>query len=181
MPERTQFVTTSDSDRWSVLHPDFSNGTFPHDYHVQVQAGSHVIDLDVASSPGGGYEGGYGSTSIRAALSKDPGLVFVMYPEDFLNRIGKLFGIEDAILGYEELDRHLIVKTNNADRLKGLVANQAVRDELQRLSGFSFKIDKEDEEERGWYLELSLQRAVGGYSELTSILEAFYIVLDTID
>lgn len=159
------------------LSPDFATGLGLHDYHVALHLNGYIINLDISSSPGGNLEGGYESTSIRAALPAHPGFVFVLYPEDFLNRIGKLFGLQDVILGYPEFDKDVIVKTNNPEKLKAILSDADVRQVFQNQSGWALKLDNHEDREEDHYLDLSIQRAVTNLQDLQRILNAFYTVL----
>jgi hypothetical protein len=172
-----QIIAVENTDGiWNGLLPDFSQGTVINDYHITLQVGGHAIDIDISSSPGGNIEGGYETTSIKALVNAVTDFHFVLYPEDFLNRIGKLFGLQDEILGYPEFDHRVIVKTDNVARLKRLLAPPEKREAFQHLSGFSFKLgNNNDDEDR--YLDLSIQRAIIDLNELKKLLSVFYNVL----
>lgn len=163
-------------DIWNQLLPDFSTGIALHDYHVKLEVDGHTIDVDISSSPGGNMEGGYESTSIRAAVPAHPDFVFVIHPEDFLNKIGKLFGMQDVVLGYPEFDRNVIVKTTDAGKAKAMLSDVEVRQVFQTLSGYSLRLDTHEDSE-DHYLDLGVQRAVNDLNELKRLLSAFYTVL----
>ena len=176
MADRQIITVDNTSGIWNGLLPDFSQGTVVNDYHVTLQVGGHDIDIDIASSPGGNVEGGYETTSIKALVNSVTDFHFAIYPEDFLNRIGKLFGLQDEILGYPEFDHRIIVKTDNVARLKRLLAPPEKREIFQQLSGFSFKLGNNQEDEDR-YLELNIQRAITDLNELKRLLSVFYNVL----
>jgi hypothetical protein len=161
----------------NALAPDFATGTGLHDYHVALHLNGYIINLDISSSPGGNVEGGYESTSIRAALPAHPGFVFVLYPEDFLNRLGKLFGLQDVVLGYTEFDKDVIVKTDDPEKLKTILSDADVRQVFQNQSGWALKLDNHEDREEDHYLDLSIQRAITNLPDLQRILNAFYSVL----
>ena len=178
--EERKIVTVNNLDElWNGLLPDFSTGIGLHDFHVTIKSPTHSVDLDIMSSPGGSVEGGYESTSIHAALPAHPGFEFVIHPEDFLNRIGKLFGMEDVVLGYPEFDKNAIVKTNNPEKLKALFSDADDRQVFQSLSGYSFKLDNHEDSE-DHYLDLSIQRAIKDLNELERLLRIFFNVLGSL-
>ncbi len=170
-------ITGDAQEIWQQINTDFISGNDLHNYHVSIQHEDRNIDLDMVSSPGGSEEGGYDVTTLSAALPAHTNFSFAIHPEDFLNKIGKLFGMEDVVLGYPEFDNKVIVKTNNAHRLKRIFAATEVREVFQSLSGYSFKIHKLPEKE-GDYLELMIQRSLINGSELKRVFDAFCHVLD---
>ncbi len=153
---------------------DFASGISLHDYHVICQLGNYIIKLDISSSPGGGAEGGYESTSINTALLSGTDFKFVIYPDDFMITIGKLFGLQDIVLGYPGFDENVVVKTNDAAKLKSVLAREGARKVLQNLSGFALKLESLDD---GLMLHLSIQRALTDINELKQVLAMFYEVL----
>ena len=153
---------------------DFASGISLHDYHVMCQLGKHYIKLDISSSPGGGEEGGYETTSINTALLSETDFRFILYPEDFMITIGKLFGLLDIKLGYPEFDKNVVVKTNDEAKLKSVLEGEGVRKILQNLSGFALKLESHDD---GHMLHLSIQRALTDSNELNQVLAMYYEVL----
>ncbi len=177
MQERKVVSLTSINDLWNSLVPDFSTGTVISDYHVAIEINSQSIFVDISRSPGGNVEGGYESTSIRSLLPAGNGFEFIIYPEDFISRIGKVFGMQDVVLGYAEFDDNLIVKTHQPEKLKALFSSPEIRERIQNLSGFAFKVEEEDE---GNFLEFNMQRALTDLNELKVILELFYSVMNSL-
>ncbi len=162
---------------WHQINSDFIAGNNLHNYQVTIQHENRNIDLDIVSSPGGSAEGGYDVTTLSSELPAHANFYFAIHPEDFLNKIGKLFGMEDVVLGYPEFDNNVIVKTNNAHRLKRIFAAPEIREVFQSLSGYSFRIHKHDKKE-GDYLELMVQRSLTNAAELKRVFDAFCHVLD---
>ena len=179
MEERRILNLNSVDDLWNELLPDFSSGTVVNNYHVTLKLNGHSINLDISSSPGGNAEGGYESTNINAPLPAHPNFSFVIFPEDFLNRLGKIFGMQDVVLGYPEFDNRIIVKTNNPEKLTSVFSEKEVRLVFQSLSGFSLKLDSNDETEEH-FLELSIQRAIREFNELKQVLTAYTSVLSQV-
>ena len=160
------------------ISPDFATGVSLHDYHITSRLGNHLLKLDIVSSPGGGEEGGYESTSISSSVVSGTDFNFVLYPEDFLISISKLFGLKDIVLGYPEFDSNVVVKTNNAARLKAVLAGEGARKILQNMSGFALKLESNEE---GHVLHLSIQRALTDIKELNQVLAMFYEVLTQVE
>lgn len=164
---------------WSQIASDFSSGGF-HDYHVNLEYEGCHIELNISSSPGGSEEGGYENTTILSPLQNNGDFTFEIHPEDFLNKLGKLFGGQDIITGYPEFDDNLIVKTNNPEKLKHVLSDQSVRSVFQNLSGFTLHIDLHKEKQTD-YLHLIMQRAVGDVNQLKQFIDAFIKVRRAIE
>jgi len=178
--EQTKNITGKDAeDVWQQINADFARGVDLHDYHVAINQGDKKISLDITSSPGGSEEGGYDVTTLTAELPSHTNFRFDIHPEDFLNRIGKMLGSQDVIIGYPEFDKNVIVKTNDEQKFKKIFANSELREVFQSLSGFSFKIDPH-EEKHGDYLQLYIQRAITSSAHLHKILRVFSYVLENI-
>ena len=180
MEQRRRIAANDTQEIWNAIHNDFNSGESLHDYHVVVNYNSHDVELDIVSSPGGSAEGGYDTTRLTTHLAGNRGFHFAIHPEDFLYKIGKLFGMEDIQTGYPEFDKNVIVKTNDPQLFKTLFADAEVRHVFENLSGYSFKILPHDERE-GDHLELYILRGITNASELQPIVDAFVTVATALD
>ena len=147
-----------------------------HNYHAVMKLDGHEIELDIVSSPGGGDEGGFSYTTLSAELSAITDFHFIIYPEDIITKIGKFFGMQDVNLGYTELDKYAIIKTNDIPRLKNIFAQENIRIDLLSFSGFELKID-EHHKKPGAHAEFTIQRGLTDPNELRIFLEVFHHVL----
>jgi hypothetical protein len=168
-------IAGDSSEIWHQINTDFVTGNNLHDYHVLIQYENQEIALDMVSSPGGSFEGGYDITTLSAPLPTHTPFRFAIFPEDFLNKIGKLFGMQDVITGYREFDKEVIVQTNDPEMFKRVFAPEDIRDAFQNLSGYSFRTVKHEDKE-GDHLELSVQHTLAGI-ELKKVFDAFAHVL----
>lgn len=89
-----------------------------------------VLQLDI--DPGGGFEGGSATTSFTVLVPPATTLRFTLHEQNWVREIGKLLGLEDAELGYPEIDDAFIVKTNDAAHLVQLLAAPEARITLVR-------------------------------------------------
>ena len=96
-------------------------------YHVLLDNGNTVVELDVDIDLGGGFEGGYEITRFISRLPGTNDSKFALHKEDFLDEIGKFFGMQDIKLGYDDFDKHVVVKTNDEARTKQLFADEQLR------------------------------------------------------
>jgi|GEM_PF-618783 len=165
---------------WQIINDDLSAATSTLDYQATITIDKRDVYIDISSSAGGSLEGGYEKTVIDAPLYTRDHLRFSIHPQDFVNQIGKIFGMEDIVLGYPAFDDATIVKTNDAELVKKAFAAEWVRNAFQSLSGYTLKIEEGDKKEEN-HLELVIQRAITNTAELTNLFNAFVHVLTTLD
>ena len=111
---------------WQQVRKDFE-GEDLLGYHVLLDNGNTVVELDVDIDLGGGFEGGYEITRFISRLPGTNDFKFALHKEDFLDEIGKFFGMQDIKLGYDDFDKHVVVKTNDEARTKQLFADEQLR------------------------------------------------------
>ncbi len=180
MEQKRRIAGTTSNEVWDHINADFTSGESIHNYHVVIGLDNQEIELDIMSSPGGSAEGGYDTTRLTAHLTGHRGFHFAIHPEDFLYKIGKLFGMEDITTGYPEFDKNVMVKTNDPQKFKSIFSGEDVRQGFQTLSGYSFKIVPHDEME-GDHLELYIQRGITNARELEPIFSAFCHVATSLE
>jgi len=66
---------------------------------------------------------------------------FLIYPEDFTDRIGKLFGLKEIEIGDNEFDRNFIIKCDNDEFIKKLLTKELKRFMLENDIS-NFKLEK---------------------------------------
>jgi hypothetical protein len=174
MKQDKSIVGNNLEEIWQQFNQDYISNDL-HDYSTTIQVEDKSISLTTVSSPGGSEEGGYDTTTISAAIPADVNFRFAIQPEDFLNKIGKLFGMQDIKTGYAEFDDNVIVKTNDADTFKRIFGNNEIRQLFQSLSGYSFKTTHTEKE--GDMLELYIQHSIRNSGELRKVFFAFCHVL----
>lgn len=173
MDEKKRFTGSSTEDAVEKFTTDITWQESPSNYRGVIHTGQHDVELETISSPSGGEEGwGFGRTTLRAELPSQSTFRFAIVPEDVLNKIGKLFGGQDVELGYPEFDKKVLVKTNDEQKLKSILADASIREVFQNLSGYSLHIDKHEGAE-GDHLHLVLQHAVTDATEMQRIFTAF--------
>lgn len=134
------------------------------------------IDID----PGGGFESGYTTTLFSAPVQTPDDFELTVHEQGLLEEAGKLFGMQDAIIGYPELDKKLLIKTNDAARVKGLFADETVRDVFQSLQDFTLQVVRRtagDDDKKESFLELNIEEAIIHPDRLRKIYRAFFRIL----
>jgi len=95
-------------------------GLFPRP-RVIVKSGPWTFEFDVVRS------GEAAITRARTAYVNPGRFRFALSREGLLSRIGKLLGMEDIQVGDEAFDRAFVVKSNQPDRVRELLADGELR------------------------------------------------------
>jgi hypothetical protein len=131
-----------------------------------------LIDIDL----GGGFQSGISTTSFTGKI---PGMLdfrFALHHQRFIDEIGKFFGMEDIVIGYEEFDDQHIIKTNSADKCKNVFSHATTRKAIQSLDNFSFYTEVL-EEENATGLFLIINEGITELKELRKLYKAFSDVM----
>ncbi len=175
---------SSEAEIWQQVTADFAANEDLLEYNAFLHQADRAIALDIDIDPGGGFESGYEFTRFTALIQKKNDFRFSIYHEGFINKVGKFFGMEDVITGYPEFDEALIVKTNDAEKVKTFFSDPTVRATFQAMTDFTLHITHhhpKDGETSDTYLELEIQVGITNVAELQNIYHAFWEVLVLID
>lgn len=74
-----------------------------------------------------------GGTYIYAPFSASKGFDFFIYPDNFIEEIGKFFGMQDIETGDSKLDDKVIIKSSNEKNVKLFLANAKLRELISTL------------------------------------------------
>jgi hypothetical protein len=179
---KTQYAITgiSDDKAWQQISADLKKEENEFEYAAIIEKNDFKVSLDIDIDMGGGFESGFSSTIFSAQLHTETGFKFAVHEEHFIDEVGKFFGIEDIVIGYPELDKHLIIKTNDAGKMKYLFSNPKTRSVFETLNDFTFGITKrnvEDSDLKIPALELYIEQGITDPVILRELYEAFYSVL----
>lgn len=183
----------SETDIWNQIKEDIDNIEYPFVYGADIQDEQKSVFLNIESDLGGGFESGFQATSLTAPvpiqfttlssrLNEHKSFRFALHDEDFIDKLGKFFGMEDVKTGYTEFDKKLIVKTNDVEKVKAVFANEQTRTVFQTLGGFNLHIAHYDHgDDKHSALELSIDRDITNIEELHRIYNAFADVLEAFE
>ncbi|WP_019947459.1 hypothetical protein [Hymenobacter aerophilus] len=124
------FTADSEPALWAQVAADMARQPDLFDYRADLCQPPYCVRLALDIDLGGGFEGGYELTTLRATVPGQPALRFALHEQDWVHEIGKLLGLQDVELGYAELDRTFIITTNDANALRRLLADPAVHQAL---------------------------------------------------
>lgn len=143
-----------------------------------------LLDTYTVSSYNGTTTTSTTYTRMRAPFINKDGLYFKIYRERFFSSIGKFFGMQDIEIGDPFFDDEFVIKGNNPEKIKMLLADVKIKNLCQKQPRIHFMI-KDDE---GWFGtdfpegvdELSFQ-CVGVIKEtvlLNALFELFSVTLE---
>ncbi|MGV3460116.1 MAG: hypothetical protein ACO1N9_06645 [Flavobacterium sp.] len=69
---------------------------------------------------------------------------FEVYETNLLNKIGKLFGMQDIKTGIPDFDKKFIIKSNNEIKIKELLNDSVVRNVIGNIKGITVEITNQD-------------------------------------
>lgn len=148
-------------------------------YEVWLEELNQKVLLKLDVDPGGGFESGYELTVLYAPVSNPSGFRFVLHPEDFLDEVGKFFGMQDVVVGHPEFDDKVLVKTNDEERIKTILSDSATRRYIDSLPSYKLHLHpaKEDQES---YLQLDFDEAITDITKLKAIYQGFVHLLQQV-
>ncbi len=181
--EKEKLITANNTEEvWKRIAEDFKDNELV--YSVIISIDNRKIYLDIDVDPGGGFEGGYQTTTLRSRLEKAGEFKFALHHQGLLDEIGKFFGMEDIETGYPEFDKKVIVKTNDPAKIKSIFSEEQTRGPFKHLSDFTFHITQhhiDETDKKADFLELTIEEAITDIPTLKSIYNAFTKVLDAIE
>ncbi|MEO6150206.1 MAG: hypothetical protein ABIN95_08075 [Mucilaginibacter sp.] len=164
---------------WKKIAAELTPDVFTYD--VQINLKERPVNLSIDIDLGGGFEGGFALTQFSAPVTVASDFKFAVHDEGFIDEIGKFFGMQDVETGYDDLDKHLIIKTNDAEKVRQLFADTAARQTFVELADFDFGIHHHTADNAGQtILELNIDNGITDIDTLKKIYHAFYAVLSII-
>ncbi|WP_018615445.1 hypothetical protein [Segetibacter koreensis] len=179
-----QIITgKTEEEIWQKINAQFLANPDPLEYSAVIEQGKRKVVLDIDIDLGGGFESGFESTTLTAALLTIPVFRFAIHEKHFTDEIGKFFGMEDVEIGFAEFDEKLIIKTNDRLRVKEIFSDELVRKIFESLSDFTFGITyhNRDNETNVPFLELYVEHGITDPIKLREIYHAFISVLMLLD
>ena len=191
--EKHKIITGETEDEiWKQISADLADISYPLMYNANIRYNDKTVFLNIENDPGGGFESGFQSTIFTAAipvhltffssqLDEQKGFRLALHDENFIDKLGKFFGIEDVQTGFEEFDKKLIIKTNDVEKVRILFADEKVREVFQMLGSFNLHVAHYDHVDRHSALELTIDRDILNIEELRKIYIAFVSVLNAFE
>lgn len=170
------FTGTTEEEIWHQVAYDMANEKELLSYSALLKQHNTQIYFDVDVDLGGGFEGGISSTTFMAPVPAHVFLRFTLHEQGWLDEIGKIFGLQDTELGYPDLDEAFIIKTNQPDTLKKILADPALHQMLLKHKNCELKLT-EDETGAETILTFTKDEAILHIAELREIYRMLYGLL----
>ena len=175
---------SSEQDVWQNIEADLAAEDEVLNYDVVINQGGKQVQLTVDIDPGGGFEGGFETTELRAPLALVSDFRFAVHDEDFIDEIGRFFGMEDVETGYTDLDKNVVIKSNDEEKVHRIFGDDDVRELFTKLEDFDLSIHHQklrDSESEQPVLELNINEGITDPTSLRTVYHAFYKVLEMIE
>ncbi|MEO6670718.1 MAG: hypothetical protein ABIN36_14650 [Ferruginibacter sp.] len=182
----------TDAEVWSQVQEDMNHISYPFMYSADIQHNEKSVFLNIEIDLGGGFDSGFQTTSLTAPvpiqfttlssrINEHKNFRFALHDEDFIDKVGKFFGMEDVQTGFAEFDKNLVVKTNDVERIREAFADEQTRKVFENLPGFNMHIASYGHEDSHCSLELTINRDITNVEELKKVYDAFVNVLDAFE
>lgn len=112
---------------------------------VVARVGQWTVTLDTYSVSHGKHRHTY--TRLRAPYVNRDGLHFEIYRQSVFSAIGKFLGMQDIQIGDAFFDEAFVIKANDEQKVRALLANPRIKELLHAQPDVSLSV-KEDE---GWF------------------------------
>jgi hypothetical protein len=159
-----------------ATHPDLL--TYQETFNIAGNSVEVFIDIDL----GGGFEGGFAITNIKSMLLAEPTFRFALYHENFMDEIGKFFGMEDIEIGYPEFDKKVVIKTDDPSAIHPFFEDRETRKVFGKLKNFNLGITYHHDENnlKQPYLEFEIEEALDTLQLLKPVFYAYFNILKQI-
>jgi hypothetical protein len=168
----------TEAEIWQQVASDLAQKGDILEYAAQLVQSHTDIYLNIDIDLGGGFEGGFETTSFMAPLAETNPFKFHIHEQNWVNEIGKVLGLEDIELGYPELDEAFIIKTNEPETLKALLADENLRLALLKHRECELKLSPESHEPESQHLlTYTIDQAI---TEVSELQEIYHMMLDLV-
>ena len=181
MENLRHFSGATETEIWQQVAADMHQQTEILEYSAQLNQQNHQVYFDIDIDLGGGFEGGFETTTFMAPVENHD-LKFHLHPQNWLNEIGKILGMEDVELGYPEFDKTFIIKASNPEKLKAIFADESIRQTLLKYPNCELKLSHESDEPGARnLLTFSLDLALISPEHLREIYHVMLQILDQLE
>jgi hypothetical protein len=169
----------SEEQIWSTMAEQLTALPEDKNYNAEVVIGPHTVTVDIDSHVSTAGEAEGITTLLTAQLPADFEFRFLLQKQNFFKEIRKLFGMQDIIVGNEELDKKYIIQTNDVDKIKQLLSDNEVCEGLVKFPVITYEIR---DLKIGAHRELVLTTDIEGrITKIQDLKEVFRPLLKTLD
>ncbi|MCW3111204.1 MAG: hypothetical protein JWQ09_5710 [Segetibacter sp.] len=182
MPHRNIITGKSEDEVWKIIADQLNSKEDNRDYTAQFSTQSYCVTLDIDINPDRDDEDGKPVTSFSAQLHDQTSFRFKIAKQGLKQEIGKLFGMQDVIIGHPEFDKKFLIQANDVSKVKEILSDAEVSAELLKHPVVDFKIrERKIGANREIVLGLYLEGGITEPDKLKNIFQPFKIVLNYFD
>ena len=174
------FSGENEDEIWQKISDDMHAQPEILEYSAQINQQNHQIYFDIDIDLGGGFEGGFETTTFIAPV-ENTAFKFHLYPQNWLNEVGKILGLEDVELGYPEFDEAFIIKANQPETLRAIFTDETIRQTLLKYKHCELKLSPDHHDDTKSLLTYSLDLALISPEDLREVYGMMLRILEKLD
>lgn len=182
MPHRNTIEGKSEDEIWKIIADQLTAKENNLDYTAQFLTQKHCVILDIDIHPDRGEENEKPVTCFSAKLPDETNFRFKIEKQGLKQEIGKIFGMQDVIIGHPVFDKKFLIQSNAEEKVKELFSNSEVTEILLKHPVIDFKIrERKIGANKEIVLGLYLEGGITEPEKLKDLFQPFKIVLSLLD
>lgn len=182
MPHKNIIDVKSEDEVWKIIAEQLNSKEDDLDYTAQFSFKNYCVVLDIDIHPDRGDENEKPITSFSAQLDEGTDFRFNLKKQGLKHQIGKLFGMQDVIIGHADFDKQFLIQSNDEAKVKEVLSDTGVSAELLKHPVTEFKIrERKIGTNKEIVLDLELEGGITEPDKLKNIFQPFKIMLNHLD
>ncbi len=183
MPHRNIITENSEEEVWKAIAGQLNSKEDNLDYTAQFTTQNHCVTLDIDIHPDRVYddEDVKPLTSFSTPLPDETSFRFRIEKQSLKHEIGKLFGMQDVIIGHPAFDKRFLIQSNDEAKVKDIFSNAEVSATLLQHPVDDFEIrEHKIGANKEIVFRLNLEGGITEPAALKDIFQSFKTVLNTL-
>jgi hypothetical protein len=182
MPHANIIIETSEDEIWNVITNQLTTKGDSVDYSAQFATGSYCVTLDIDINPKGDEDDEGPTTSFSAPLPTETDFRFKIEKQRLKHEIGKLFGMQDVVIGHPEFDKKFLIQSNDVAKVKQVLLDDEISSVLLQHPVDTFETrERKIGVTKEIILRLNLEGGIVESVALKNIFQPFKIVLNKVN
>jgi hypothetical protein len=168
---------SSEYDMMALVEQDLYHDDLNSSYYAILKNDYQDVELFVDHDYGAGYSASLEVTALRSALQMHDEFTFSVRNKTIFDRIKQFFGKRYIETGINELDKNVVIRSNQPDKLIEILDNPEIISVLKSLEEFNFSINiNEAITNKNFTLELNINNISRSAAKLKDAYHMFNIV-----
>ena len=178
MPHSNIIDAQSEDEIWKKIAEQLETKDNTLDYTAQFMTGDKSVTLDIDIDPNRSADSDKPVTTFTTPLTDEVGFRFRIEKQGLKHTIGKLFGMQDVIVGQPEFDKKFLIRSNDVEKVKQLFSDPAISATLLDEPVADFEIrEHRIGANREIILGLDLDGVITDPQKLQQLFQPFKMVL----